>query len=64
MTAEDPRLSHVPLPQGWTFDARDKAEYFQPFLNYETQEVTARDPRLTLNALRDRGVNLEEFDLI
>jgi hypothetical protein len=69
LTQEDPR---VPLPTQWRYKyIRRKDEPNIPkemlsfvFENVETKEITWRDPRLTPEALRERGVNLEEFLLV
>lgn len=64
---EDPRLG--PLPEGWSrLPERDRTdddpETFQEFQNQFTGEIMASDPRLTAEALRQRGVKLETFALV
>ena len=69
LTQEDPRVA---LPTQWRYKyIRLKDEPNTPkemldfdFENMETKETTAFDPRLTPEALRERGVNLEEFILV
>ena len=60
---EDPRLG--PLPAGWRIaDHREKHAY-NLFSNEELGVTeTDDDPRLSLEALRARGLNLQEFRLV
>jgi len=60
--AEDPRLG--PLPPGWSLRSHPSEEFEQWIVNDETGEQAFPDPRLTSEALRKRGVPLEEFVLI
>jgi hypothetical protein len=60
--AEDPRLG--PLPPGWSLRSHLSEEFEQWIVNDETGEQAFPDPRLTSEALRKRGVPLEEFVLI
>jgi len=60
--AEDPRLG--PLPGEWSIQSHKNEEFEQLFLNAETGNETWRDPRLTSEALRKRGVPLQVFDLV
>jgi hypothetical protein len=59
---EDPRLGE--LPKGWKLRDHNEKHMFHHFVNEETGERTVKDPRLTLEALTARGVNVEHFDLI
>jgi hypothetical protein len=59
---EDPRLG--PMPSGWSIQSHEEEEFLQRFKNDETGEVTWDDPRLTLEALRKRGVPLQVFTLV
>jgi hypothetical protein len=59
---EDPRLG--PLPFGWMLERHPNEEFRQRFINDETGENSERDPRLTSEALRKRGIPLQVFDLV
>jgi hypothetical protein len=59
--AEDPRLG--PMPSGWSIKSHENEEFVQWFVNDETGEET-RDPRLSSEALRKRGVPLQVFNLV
>jgi Heterokaryon incompatibility protein (HET) len=72
VTQEDPRL---PLPPGWryrygsweAFQQHTEEEALKAgmwFENVETKEISWYDPRLTPEALRERGVDLQEFVLV
>ncbi|KAL2076119.1 hypothetical protein VTL71DRAFT_1062 [Oculimacula yallundae] len=61
VSPDDPRLRDVQLPEPWAKLNVDKEEIF---VNGSTGKKTRRDPRLTADALRERGVKLEVFDLI
>ena len=74
-TQNDPRLG--PLPQNWRirfgFEANDLYdEEFDAdgdrmllwFENMENGDVTAYDPRLTSEALKARGVNIQDFIIV
>ena len=65
-TLEDPRLDL--LPPEWmrmTYERTpDDPAYFARFRNNATGEVINSDPRLSPEALRARGVELETFSLI
>jgi hypothetical protein len=69
LTREDPRVA---LPPQWRYKyVPQKDEPNTPkemldfyFENVETKEISWYDPRLTPEALRERGVNLEEFLLM
>lgn len=62
----DPRLG--PLPEEWreirTADRLWSSEKVQAFQNTITGQVLHSDPRLLPDALRARGVKLEELDII
>jgi len=69
LTREDPRVA---LPPQWRY--KYVPQQYEPntpkgmlgfyFENVETKETSRYDPRLTPEALRERGVNLEEFILV
>ena len=69
LTQEDPRVA---LPPQWRYKyvpQKDKPNTPKEMLNFyfenvETKETSRYDPRLTPEALRERGVNLEEFVLV
>jgi hypothetical protein len=70
VTQEDPR---VPLPPPWRHmygswdDPQEKETEVIGhvwFENVETEEKTWYDPRLTQKALKERGVNIQEFKLV
>lgn len=62
--AEDPRLAYE-LPSGWTRKPHANDEFEPWFVNDETgEDMNTFDPRLTPEALRARGVELEEFRLV
>lgn len=65
-TLEDPRLG--PLPAGWERLERERAgddpEMFERFRNTPTGEMINSGPRLTLDVLRARGVEMATFQLI
>ncbi len=66
---EDPRVA---LPPQWIYkyftqvDESNTPKEMLSFVfeNVETKETSYFDPRLTPEALRERGVNLEEFVLV
>lgn len=58
----DPRLG--PLPAGWRLASHSREDVFNWFLNDETGEFSEFDPRLKLDALKARGVELQEFRLV
>lgn len=64
----DPRLDKVPLPHGWEPVAWTR-EYIDPrtccrFWNRLTGELINYDPRMTSEALKERGVNVTEIVLV
>ena len=61
---EDPRLG--PLPAGWCNKNMSDPELpCNWYVNDESGEIAGiRDPRLTVDGLKARGVNLQEFRLI
>jgi hypothetical protein len=61
-TGDDPRLG--PLPDGWEFEyyQDDKIEFC--FEDTHTGNITIFDPRLSSDALRKRGVELQTFNLV
>lgn len=56
---EDPRLG--PLPAGWRTWSHEEESAYNVYLNDETGECTIFNPRLSLEALRARGVELQDF---
>ena len=56
---EDPRLG--PLPAGWRICRHKEESAYNVYLNHETGEQTNLDPRMRLQALRARGVELQDF---
>ena len=60
---EDPRLG--PLPAGWRIAHHRREHAYNLFSNEELGVTgTSTDPRLSPEALRAKGVNLEEFRLV
>jgi hypothetical protein len=62
---QDPRLG--PLPENWRLKSHDKDNLFSWIVNDETGEghdEPGLDPRLTPEALKERGVDLKEFELM
>jgi len=61
---EDPRLGL--MPQGWQTVRYTETEemYYQRFVHESENGMTFSDPRLTPNALKERGINLLVFDLV
>ncbi|KUJ06525.1 uncharacterized protein LY89DRAFT_790395 [Mollisia scopiformis] len=60
----DPRLSQIPFPPGWRVQSHDSEEDFAKYVNDITGENSLYDPRLAPDALRQRGVEIQTFDLI
>jgi hypothetical protein len=63
---ENPRLDGVPLPQGWRRHEHEETEYYALFVNDVTGEGMAStpgngnfDPRLGIDALKSRGLDIE-----
>ncbi|PMD29250.1 hypothetical protein L207DRAFT_642561 [Hyaloscypha variabilis F] len=61
---EDPRLSQFPLPLGWRKERHRREERYQWFVNDITGEGARGDPRLTTEALRERGVDIHTLNLV
>jgi hypothetical protein len=63
---KDPRLG--PLPDTWeeveAKRTRDDPYHFVRFKNKSTGDLINHDPRLSIEALKARGVNVELFTLI
>ncbi|KAL9018203.1 MAG: hypothetical protein Q9185_004476 [Variospora sp. 1 TL-2023] len=59
---EDPRLG--PLPEGWCEQEHPKQHLYARFRDKTTDVVDWHDPRLLPSSLRDRGVELQEFNLV
>jgi len=66
MSAHDPRLS--PLPKGWKIKSHPKDHLEQIFEKGGGEGMkpieTYGDPRLTTEALRERGVPVVDFELV
>ncbi|PMD43718.1 HET-domain-containing protein [Hyaloscypha variabilis F] len=60
---EDPRLSDIPLPAGWTKKIYEDNKFETIFVNDETGDESAVDPRMNAEELKKRGVKLQEFIL-
>jgi hypothetical protein len=61
---EDPRLGGVPLPTGWDRKRHENEMVDSIFVNDTTGEETQYDPRLRVEPLLQRGIELQEFELI
>ena len=48
----------------WDFIEHDNDHLFNAFVNLETGEQTLQDPRITVDALRARGVPIRDFVLV
>jgi hypothetical protein len=59
---EDPRLG--PLPLGWREEEHPLDHIFHWFVNETGENAGSRDPRTRSGALKERGVNVEIFNLI
>jgi hypothetical protein len=64
---DDPRLG--PRPDDWELLPRSvwaapEALVYQEWRNRTTGEITTSDPRFSPDALKERGVELEDFDLV
>ncbi|KAI4266345.1 MAG: hypothetical protein L6R35_006959 [Caloplaca aegaea] len=59
---EDPRLG--PLPEGWCEEEHPKQHLYALFRDKTTDVVYRHDPRMLPSSLRDRGVELQEFNLV
>jgi hypothetical protein len=53
-----------PLPQGWNLYPHGRSPYRLQFKNDETGQSTRKDPRLSPEALKKRGVKPQVFDLV
>jgi hypothetical protein len=60
---EDPRLSDIPLPAGWTKKIYEDNKFQTVFVNDETGDESWSDPRMNAEELKKRGVELQEFIL-
>ncbi|KAL8712369.1 MAG: hypothetical protein Q9225_006954 [Loekoesia sp. 1 TL-2023] len=58
---EDPRLGA--LPQGWIKQDHDMQHVCDLFRNVAEGWASSHDPRMTLQALRERGIKFEDFHL-
>jgi hypothetical protein len=62
---EDPRLSQIPLPIGWKVKDHELKEWWSWFVNDISREDNGPgDPRLSPESLRERGVEIQRFDLV
>jgi hypothetical protein len=65
-TLEDPRLDS--LPPKWVRAPYERLPgdpaIFEKFKNMETDEIINYDPRMSLDALKARGIELEMFKLV
>ena len=61
---EDPRLSLITLPPGWRKKDHELGEWFEIFVNDTTGEETLYNPRLTAEALKERGVDIQILNLV
>jgi hypothetical protein len=61
---EDPRLGEI--PSGWKRRDHPSDEFWNWFVNEETREEMKDrgDPRLTAEALKQRGADLKVFKLV
>ena len=59
---EDPRLG--PLPAGWYIRDHKRENAYNIYANAVTGENTIFDPRMTPEALRARGLEMSEFQLV
>lgn len=68
LTMGDPRLEPIPFPQGWLFLKWgleiDDPIYCPLFINKEQQKIVPYDPRMTMCALIERGVNIETVHIV
>jgi hypothetical protein len=62
MTPHHPRAG--PLPPEWALRDHDMHEFYEGYVNIETWEQSYFDPRLTSEALRERGVPMRTFKLV
>ena len=62
VTRHDPRLG--PLPDGWEIRCDQEYEIDFCFEDTHTGNITYFDPRLSSDALRKRGVNMQTFNLV
>ena len=66
ISVHDPRLG--PLPKGWRIKSHPKHHLYQIFERDSGEGVkpieTYDDPRLTTEALRERGVPVVDFELV
>ena len=62
VTRDDPRLG--PISNGWRSLNHDQEKHYKIWENVDTGKQIIRDPRLTAEALGERGVNLQTFALV
>ncbi|KAL3595535.1 hypothetical protein FPOAC2_09876 [Fusarium poae] len=67
-TIGDPRLVPIPFPDGWLFlefgMEVDDPVYCPLFINSETKKIISYDPRMTMRALMERGINIQTVNLV
>lgn len=63
ITTEDPRLGKD-FPHEWAFVRHDLEEFYPIFQKGQSSRTTWEDPRMTSQALKERGVHLEVISLI
>ena len=63
-SAEDPRLGN--LPEGWRRQSHENEEFQTSFIRDIDGEIleTWEDPRIVMDELRLRGVQLKTFELV
>jgi len=65
---QDPRLGDIHSSFEWETAEQEKTpddpQLFAPHRNKRTGEIINSDPRLSLEALLQRGVKLEQFRLV
>ena len=62
---EDPRLALADLPPGWTKHEHELMHVENLYVNNDSgSRPTDKDPRLTVSAMRQRGVEVKYFEII
>jgi len=62
-TIDDPRLGE--LPPGWKKKSYEEDQFWNWFVNSSNgEEIKGGDPRLSVEALLERGVDLRNFELV
>jgi hypothetical protein len=60
--AEDPRLGE--LPPDWVLRNHEEDKIWSWFENEAEEEGTGTDPRLTIETIKERGILLQDFELV